>query len=328
MSEAAARGRVITVSVIIPTYNRAHSLAEALDSVLVQDPPADEVIVIDDGSTDGTPEVLSAYGDRIIALRQENAGAAAARNLGLAHASGEWIAFLDSDDLWREGRLALLHRDLEKDESEDVILHVADLSMTGEGYDQSLFELRGWSFGDHGSVRVNDPLPQALSGLSLCSSAVRRDIALATNRFPEDCRIYEDAHFFCEVSLAGPALFSSRIVTEARRVSMDTSALSSIERRYPIEAAEASVAYIDNIFRKNLVEHQRRFVASALSGAHFTLAAAKQKAGNPGEKSSLIKSITFHPSKLRGGVKVLIVLVFRSFGYRFVLGGKKEFSRS
>ncbi|WP_373500770.1 glycosyltransferase family 2 protein [Desulfococcus sp.] len=93
------------VSVIIPTHNRAWSLGAAVDSVLVQKDCAFELIVVDDGSTDGTTDLLRSYGDRISVLRQDNRGVSAARNTGLAHASGNLIAFLDSDDRWLPEKL-------------------------------------------------------------------------------------------------------------------------------------------------------------------------------------------------------------------------------
>lgn len=89
-----------TVSVIIPTYNHAGFLGEAIDSALVQTHPPIEVIVIDDGSTDNTAEVLAGYADRIRGVRQQNRGVAAARNAGVALSSGEFLAFLDADDVW------------------------------------------------------------------------------------------------------------------------------------------------------------------------------------------------------------------------------------
>lgn len=87
-------------SVIIPTYNRASLLKEALDSVFSQTFSDYEVIVVDDGSTDETLEILKSYGDKIQALTQKNSGPGAARNLGAEIAKGEYLAFLDSDDVW------------------------------------------------------------------------------------------------------------------------------------------------------------------------------------------------------------------------------------
>lgn len=95
------------ISCILPVYNGERFLAEALDSVLAQSLPPFELIVVDDGSTDGTAGVVAAYGKRVHCLRQENAGAAAARNAGLALARGELIAFMDADDLWHQDKLAL-----------------------------------------------------------------------------------------------------------------------------------------------------------------------------------------------------------------------------
>jgi glycosyltransferase involved in cell wall biosynthesis len=94
------------VSVIIPTYNRLGYLREALDSVLRQTAPPREILIIDDGSTDGTAEWLEGQDfPALRMLRQENRGPAAARNLGLAAATGRHVAFLDSDDLWLPEKL-------------------------------------------------------------------------------------------------------------------------------------------------------------------------------------------------------------------------------
>ncbi len=93
------------VSVVIPTFNRAWCLAEAVESVLAQDFPDFELIVVDDGSTDETPEILARYPTAQV-IRQENRGVSAARNRGAAAARGKWLAFLDSDDLWLPGKLS------------------------------------------------------------------------------------------------------------------------------------------------------------------------------------------------------------------------------
>lgn len=88
------------VSVIIPTYNRADLVCEAIQSVLDQTYQNFEIIVVDDGSTDDTKQVLTLYKDKIIYIYQQNQGGSAARNTGLKHSKGEYISFVDSDDLW------------------------------------------------------------------------------------------------------------------------------------------------------------------------------------------------------------------------------------
>ena len=95
------------VSVIIPAYNCADYIVESIESALAQDYPNKEIIVVDDGSTDDTVATLSAFDGKITVIRQENAGSAVARNTGIKASSGEFIAFLDSDDLWFPGKLSL-----------------------------------------------------------------------------------------------------------------------------------------------------------------------------------------------------------------------------
>src|SRR5947207_1339494 len=92
-------------SVIVPTFNRAKVLPEALDSIFMQGIPDVQVIVVDDGSIDNTEAVVAGYGHRVCYVRQENSGAAAARNLGVDLATGCFISFLDSDDVWMPGKM-------------------------------------------------------------------------------------------------------------------------------------------------------------------------------------------------------------------------------
>ena len=95
-----------SVTVVVPTYNRAAYLDETLRSILAQTSPPDEVIVVDDGSTDDTPAVCARQAGMVRYIRQENSGLpAVARNRGIAEAKGTWIAFCDSDDVWRPQKL-------------------------------------------------------------------------------------------------------------------------------------------------------------------------------------------------------------------------------
>ncbi|MBE0534890.1 MAG: glycosyltransferase family 2 protein [Phycisphaerae bacterium] len=103
-----------SISVVIPAYNCGKYLARAIDSVLAQRRAADEIIVVDDGSTDNTAEVAARYGGRIRFLQQANAGASAARNTGIEAAMGEWVAFLDADDEWLPTKLQMQAAVLER----------------------------------------------------------------------------------------------------------------------------------------------------------------------------------------------------------------------
>ena len=94
------------ISCIIPVYNGERYLREAIDSILGQSYRPFQVIVADDGSTDGTPAIAAAYGNRLMYLQQPNRGYAAAKNLGHSAAHGDFIAFLDADDVWHLEKLA------------------------------------------------------------------------------------------------------------------------------------------------------------------------------------------------------------------------------
>ncbi|MBN1766700.1 MAG: glycosyltransferase family 2 protein [Sedimentisphaerales bacterium] len=96
-----------TISVVIPAYNIQDYIARAIDSVLAQTHPPDEIIVVDDGSTDNTSEVIATYGDKVRCTPQENAGLAAARNTGIKAATCQCIALLDGDDEWLPDNLRL-----------------------------------------------------------------------------------------------------------------------------------------------------------------------------------------------------------------------------
>ena len=95
------------ISCIVPVYNGERYLGETLDSVIAQTHRPIEVIAVDDGSTDGSSEIIRGYGDRVRVVRQPNTGESAARNAGLEAAHGELVAFLDADDLWLPEKLAL-----------------------------------------------------------------------------------------------------------------------------------------------------------------------------------------------------------------------------
>jgi glycosyltransferase involved in cell wall biosynthesis len=119
------------ISVVIPSYNAARWLAASLDSILGQSLPPGEVVVVDDGSTDDTPAVLAAYADRVRVVRGTHGGLGGARNLGLAVARGDWIAFHDADDLASPDRLARLQARLHAVPGADAVFADGEQLDTG-----------------------------------------------------------------------------------------------------------------------------------------------------------------------------------------------------
>ncbi|MCU0647912.1 MAG: glycosyltransferase family 2 protein [Gemmatimonadaceae bacterium] len=104
-----------TLSVVIPCFNGERYLRAALESVMAQSMPATEIVVVDDGSSDGSAPLAERFGHGVRVIRQANAGVSAARNTGVAESRGELLAFLDADDRWPVDSLAVRHDRLESD---------------------------------------------------------------------------------------------------------------------------------------------------------------------------------------------------------------------
>lgn len=165
------------VSVIIPTYNHAHFLGRALQSVINQTHPNWEAIVIDNHSRDNTEEIVRSYRDpRITLLKIQNKGViSASRNMGIRAARGEWIAFLDSDDLWYPAKLE--HCLAKLDEGFDLVCHGE--RWLGEGRDREMF------YGPEARASYQSLL---FDGNCISTSAVvvRREHLEAAGGFDED----------------------------------------------------------------------------------------------------------------------------------------------
>src|ERR1700742_3328257 len=123
---------MIRISTIIPAYNSATTIARAVDSAAAQNFDDQEIIVVNDGSTDGTAGILESYGREIIAISQPNRGRAAARNAGLAIARGEYVAFLDADDEWLASKLTKQIAVLDADPG-CVLVYSDAFGVDGEG---------------------------------------------------------------------------------------------------------------------------------------------------------------------------------------------------
>ena len=164
------------VSVIIPTFNRAHLLEQAIHSVINQTVGDFEIVVVDDGSSDGTRDMVKRFGDRVRFFRQEHGGLNVARNLGLSKAQGEYIALLDDDDLWlpfkTEVQLAVINR------FPEIAYVFSDFTIFSENGSSVPNGLSTWH---KNSLSWDKILPQSHSGIEL---------GLPVSSTGTDCRVY------------------------------------------------------------------------------------------------------------------------------------------
>ena len=207
----------LLVSVIIPAYNREHSVQRSVESVLSQTYRPLEVIVVDDGSTDGTAEVLRSFGERISVIRQSNGGPSSARNTGVAHAKGTIIAFLDSDDTWKPNKLERQVR-LMEDAGPQVPCCVCNAeTIASEGPEvPDSFRIAGVATDLAEGYWLN-PADMIATRFLLFNQvvAIRREAFEKVGGFKENMRILEDHDLAFRLSLLGPwAFISEALVTK------------------------------------------------------------------------------------------------------------------
>lgn len=307
----------MTFSVILPTYNRGATLIPALESVLTQTRPADQVIVIDDGSTEDPTPILAPYMDRIDFIRQDNGGVAHARNSAARQATGDWLTFQDSDDLWDPDHLAVAARDLAQADS-DVVCHIGDVTYIGEGYRESLLGIKKMAFPADRAERVADPLGLVISGMTLQAAAIRRDVFARLGGFDEEMRMLSDTALFCLLALEGPFMVTGHNMADILRAEGDTASITSMNRTKRLYAQQMRVRLLEPLVNRPLSAAQRAQVMPRLSGARFRLAQRMAETDMRAAWPLLLQAAREHPSALRGWGKSAAAFVFGQAGYRWM----------
>jgi glycosyltransferase involved in cell wall biosynthesis len=316
------------VSVIIPTFNRAYIIGHAIESVLGQSYPRVEVIVADDGSTDGTREIIEHCDTRVRYVRQENSGPSAARNLGLRLARSEFVAFLDSDDEWLPWKLelqvALLRRLPEAGMVWTDMTAVDELGHTLEArYLRKMYNaytrvtltdvmrqcgvvsdlnISGTDAFAERSLLTGDIFQYMLLGSLVHTSTVllRRSRVRQTGGFDESLKPSgEDYEFHLRTCFEGPVAFAD-VASIRYRVGADDQLTA---QRYMIHVARNNVRTLDQWLMRgsdritSLSEGQ---VRHSLSNAHAWLGSEEFEAGNrAAARRHLWKSVRLGPASAR-----------------------------
>lgn len=286
-------------SIIIPTYNNAKTLGDAIDSALSQMHPPAEVIVIDDGSTDETRSVVAQFDGRIQYFPQENSGPSAARNNGAQTASSEWLAFLDADDVYYPHRLKehalwisrepdidfLLGNQDFKDLSNRILYRLIEDCPNQNNFlknESPEISLRPDDFGD---LIAN-------SFYEIRTLSIRRSRFLHLGGFPPDRRIGEDLHFFI------------RLCLESKKAGITRKSLAA----YYIHEASA--------LRKDLMGSRKKFL-DTLTSLASELASAPQPLQRGFSERLRLARLSLAYAQLAAGEKVnaissVLPLIFSS----------------
>lgn len=264
------------ISVVIPTFNRAKVVPAAIESVLAQTHPAAEIIVVDDGSSDETRQVLASYGDRIRAISQENGGLSAARNMGIRNARSEWVAFLDDDDAYVPGRLAIAAETIHI--HPDIDVHATNTAIVNEdGSELDMFAIRGRKATEH--MKVERPLEWVLGGCFFAQTLVaRKDSLIDAGLFRKT--FYEDMDLFVRLAARGPWTVDVRKCLRLQRLPGQDLNLSSVWRSKPVENFEALTRiHREALAIPKLTDFERRYVEAGLATNLFELGCALFDAG-------------------------------------------------
>jgi glycosyltransferase involved in cell wall biosynthesis len=258
-----------TVTVIIPTYNRARYLPDCINSVLTQSTPVDEILIVDDGSTDGTAELVSSWGDRVTYLFQSNAGAAAARNLGLQVATGDFIAFQDSDDIWLPDKNALQLEFFRRYPDVDIVFGLM-ANFRGE-QDEPIAEIGNTAV--YAALKATNTNVEDMFSLLLTYNMVptptvmcRRTCVEKAGMFDVGLRIAEDFEYWLRISSLCRFGFIDRVLLKRRR--HDSNLID--ERHIRLHC---QIGILQNMAAQypHLTPAQRATVTRQLSDLHYDL---------------------------------------------------------
>lgn len=268
-----------SLAAVIPTYNRSASIGPAIESVLAQRRPPEEIVVVDDGSSDNTAEVVRSYGDQVRLIRKRNGGSASARNRGVQETSSDFIAFLDSDDLWYAEHLYRIERAIQATNG-GAGLYFSDLDLVppppGAPREvRTLWQWSGFSI-DGGHQLAQDGREwvfRDVQPMLMQSSVISRQAYDAVGGCRLDLPYTDDSHLFFKLSLETSICAVAGVggVYNGASPGSLTETFSLGNETYWYVAA---VMYADvlELAAGRLTGGQRRMLSRRLAQAHWMLA--------------------------------------------------------
>jgi hypothetical protein len=201
------------VTALVDTYNHERFIEEAIVSVLEQDLPRSdmEILVVDDGSTDRTPEIVRKFEPNVRLLHKTNGGQASAINFGIAHSTGNLIAFLDGDDVWLPNKLSRVVKEFERNPASVLVYHQFCYwdSRSGEIWDSGWGQVSGDILADRRKLLAYAAAPTS-------SLAFRREILERLAPVPEECSFMHDSFLITTAIFLGPVVAIPECLTKNR----------------------------------------------------------------------------------------------------------------
>ncbi|MEZ5245302.1 MAG: glycosyltransferase family A protein [Acidimicrobiales bacterium] len=267
----------VTIAAIIPAYNRATTIVRAVESILAQTRPADEVLVVDDGSTDDTRALLEPFGDRVRVETIDNSGAAVARNIGAARTEADWIAFLDSDDHWLPDHLERITAAIRATEGRAGVYFDDTSRPVGDRDDASLYELADFAVDGAWELAedATDWVVRRRQPTMLQSSVFSRTAWDSVGGLWPELRSRHDTHVFLRLGIGKPmcavAGTGCQMTDDDTTGNRQMDAMGTRSRRY----WHHTVALYGDILDRHgddLDEPHREMLAARLARGHLSLA--------------------------------------------------------
>lgn len=289
------------VSIIIPMYNRAHTISDAVNSVMAQTYDNYEVILVDDGSTDNTKEIITRDFDAVTYIYQENCGPSVARNTGIKHAKGELIAFLDSDDAWLPFKL---------EKQLQCLAEQPDLGMIGTDYfncDENLGNPIRQAHLKFARTEREEILIRNLWPTP--SLLIRRSCFDAVGLFNEEMRFAEDWDMWIRIAQSYPVATINEPLVLIRK------------HRQSLAGSVGNSDYNYELWKKLILSNRQRFPRMSFVAYHKAMSFyffnrsydCQVKSDARGERRFLLKSLLYWPFFIPKRAAVLMVKYLKMF---------------